>query len=1844
MASMSVSGVVSGMDWDSMIDEIITNAAKPAQVKVARKTNLTNKKSLFEEMKVTMNSLQSSLSPLKLPSTYKAKEINIERIDTSGSYKGVLTATVNADAEVNVWDVKVNKLATAQINRSKQITSSTLASTLNGLTSSTFYVNMGGQKVGIEVNATDSLQALKSRINNTLKTLSNPLAVTASVVDNKLILKSDDTGLGTRTAAETINYSSSGVNRLTNMSVNASDASNLKITKGSKSYTYGTDFTVANGNEIRWKQYDRGTEVALNDKVNVKYRMAAGDVYEKTGTYGTSEAEISGFDMIDNGTLGSRLKIKDSEGNTYTYGEDFTIENNKVVWLDEEESKTYEPDTYTVSYSKTTTETSSAGGIKSGTQAAPTSYTVSYSKELISPVSITAGKNSFQTISSLSYSTLSEIDGLNSSGVSTATTSRYIVPEDESEFTLTDGTTEYVYGKDYILRSAPAGGSVTSGILSWYDNVYSSTNTRYVYDYADGAVLNENTRPTSGTLLLSYTHAYKSQNGISSEVLSVAGTDYENINITDADGNSYTYGTDFTITDGKIEWLIKAGSDVDDDIDPDDFADLKEKYNAYAGNDSDADLPTVTLLDSDGVVRTYFDPADRSLFTMTATDSETGDTVSYEYGRDYVIRVNDTGDGYVFSWAVTGDKNQDGTVDIKDANTEATTYTAAKGISTSGWKAAPSADSPYSFDFTYTGTTTASKIVNASDSDTDKTIANIFSGITVDPADYNDSSVITITDSDGNIYTPGTEYEFDSAGQLKWLEKTKEVSTLTEAPEDYIVSYSQPVDDVQFTTAQRKTSAYTNDVTSVEFSDLEQLYYDTFDTDLPLMEESTSTSTRVVVDFSDSNNTIKIVDENDVEYTYGVDFIVRSSIDATASDSDKGRPSIIWARKGDGTGTVQGNVQRYANIAGLDTSNAKSPATGTNFTMFIAGAKTYTTEYYEYDEDEVLSMASDDPANLTITSADGSTTYKYGVEYTIEDGKIKWILASDTTASSRPAEGSTYTLIYESFSALTAKGTYEGDDSQEVSIKVDSGSGNYRSTSLSYEQILSDLSLTSSSVASDIAEKFAENFTLTDDDGNEYVYGTDFTITQGTNTDSTKGEHSVVINWLGNTPSGDFTLTYKGRGDAGEVITTDGVQRSTKDTIDPDTSSVMSGLYSTFSGASDITITDGTNTYKLDTDFTISQSTDGLSNPVINWVSGSSWFNQDTTSAASFNVYVNPSSGATLSYTGTRAAGSNDLTLDLGSPAYYSSSDFDGGTNTITQGAKTFYENEDFIFMDDSDGHAQVYWLNDRSGGTEWYYPNPGTQYTINHTDSSGNVTSYTASRSASTALDMSDYGMTTANGSLTVQYGDGNGMLLDAEPDYETDSDGNYLLDDDGNKIPVANTDGHAAIKAQYSIDIKDRGSGSYVFNWVTPTLTSRSGLPSIGDELTVEYEYDANTFTLTDNGDGLLDLLGLNDDVTEAQDAELEIDGQTVTRASNDIGADYDNELIKGVTMHLKGVGEVSLDIAHDAEKAVESIQNFVDTYNDLMSWINTRMTESQLDEDTAATVDSDDFRMRWGLLHGNSLLRNAKSQMRSLVSQNFTFSFTQRKSSSEIYGNMAYNGLKSSSTLRLRIGTKYVDVTIDPSDTLQTIAAKINDDTKGGPMNDIYYDEAGNKLQTPLLRVSTDNDILTINSTSSDEITMSGSAAMNALKMNYTYKGLYQIGIETTSDDYGKSGELVFDSDEFMTALEDNPDEVQELMLKFVTQFDTWTKGMLNSSASGETSGTLTREIENIQTQIDSINEYLETYQERLDRMEESLRNRYGSTETQLSRLTQQASSIAAILNQLNGAGAASNQSSS
>ena len=254
---------------------------------------------------------------------------------------------------------------------------------------------------------------------------------------------------------------------------------------------------------------------------------------------------------------------------------------------------------------------------------------------------------------------------------------------------------------------------------------------------------------------------------------------------------------------------------------------------------------------------------------------------------------------------------------------------------------------------------------------------------------------------------------------------------------------------------------------------------------------------------------------------------------------------------------------------------------------------------------------------------------------------------------------------------------------------------------------------------------------------------------------------------------------------------------------------------------------------------------------------------------------------------------------------------------------------------------------------------------------------------------------------------------------------------------------------------------------------------------------------------------------------------------------------------------------------------------------------------------------------------------------MGENFDFTFKERTSSKAVYGTMEFNGLKSKTTLGITVGSKRASITIEPGDTLETIAAKINDttnDKRNNPAWQLHYDDEG-KLQN-YVKAEVVNGQLVIKqgTTATDEVSLSGSTAMNLLNLNYTYKGLYQIGIETTSDNFGISGELEFDSTEFTDALEENPEETQQLMMAFAKKMDAQMKKMLQSS--GGYSGTLTQEITNIETQITNIDEYLQKYQDRLDRQEESLRSQYAAAEERISKLSQQASSISGILNQLSG----------
>ncbi|MBQ7544099.1 MAG: flagellar filament capping protein FliD [Synergistaceae bacterium] len=1756
MPSMSINGVVSGMDWESMIDEIITSAAKPAQVQVAKRTDLKNKKTLFEEMKVMVQSIQSSLSTLKLPSTYKAKDIEIERTEGTGSYKKILTATVNADAQVNVYDLEVKQIATAQTNRTKQITGSTIASALSsgGVTNpGKIFINAGGQKIGIDVRSTDSLQSLKSRINNTISTLDNSVNLTASVVDSRLIIRSNNTGLGVTSASETLRYTGSPVSTLQNL---ANDGSgNFSVSSNGTVYTRGTDYVIANGNQIRWKQSDTGPEVELGGSMDVKYTMAAGDVYSASGTYGSSEAQISGFTITDGGTLGSRVKITDSDGNTYAYGEDFTLKNGRVVW-NEEEADTAEPSTYTVKYSKETDETYDVAGVK--TDLPPASYTVSYKRELASltagSFSAASGNTNAATVSSMNFSQMSALEGASAIDAS-PTGIQYVTFADGYEPSLTIDGTEYVYGRDYVFSKSTDGTLILSNASDTYTDSDGNTHS-YVEDYQNktgktfsGEVLNPVTDIASASFSL--TNSVTENNGITD-----TGT-ISDIIITSG-GKTYVEGEEYTIeTDGSGNKSIAWNTAADPvDLTDAQFEELAENYaKAYkAEHGTTATLTTKTLLDGDNVIRTYIDPSDPSLLTMTDADGK-----SYEYGRDYVLRVRDSGSGYHVEWL--NDTNT-----IANANKIVTAYTADKGISTLGWQKAPSDGKSFTFGLSYTLKETKSATVHSSDED--KSLSSILSGITVDPYDYDDEDILSIS-SGSKTYEYGEDYTITDDGKIEWI-RTKP---------------AKPSSDVTF------QISYNDDGGSGASA-----------SNLTLSNTAGQSVTTLLGSVYSNPSTLVITDSTGKTYEYDTDFILNS--DGT----------LYWLADDLSSRPASGSTYTltYEAFSALEMNGTYSPAPATqNLFLYVdEGSGNFGGDMLSWEQilndRSIKSTASQEDIDSKLASSftlsDGGKTYEYGTDYRIVQGDnvdadseehnavIEWIGGGDHPSAN-------FTLTY------TGRGK-EGSEVINTTIT---------------RSVSDTINPDTSSVASiNAVLRAATEVRITNANESEtYLMGSDFTI-----------DDNGSVRWLsGGGRAANYSTAFDGarsitvtdsNGDAVTGFTIDANNDGNARFAMEDGSTLAAGTYTI-----KVVKNNKTTLYNLTSDGTTASIT-----------TRSLWESQDNTNAASYNVYVTSPENGTQKFAGTRAAGSYGFTITSGA-TYPTKSEMELGSTTITQGAKTFFEGIDYDLGEDEDDRATIEWRTGEDALSEWFYPTPGSTYTINFTAANGSEATYTATRNATDVLDMKKLGMTKADGNLSVSYGDG----LSIKWDTDAASDG---------------FDGRARIRGTYSVDItkgtkfyEDGTADVFNFRWMVPTQTSRTNLPSYGDEVTVEYEYTQNTFTLTDDSDGkILAALGLSDEenITEAHNAILSIDGETdIERDSNDIGEAYGNELLKGVTLHLKNVGSVSIDIFQDAEKAVEAINTFTDNYNSLMQWMNTRMTESEVDKDTAATVDSDDFRMRWGLLHGNSLLRQTKSQMRDLMAQSFTFAFTQRTGNEEVYGTMATNGLINDATLRLRIAGTYMDLSILPSYTLQDVVDMIND--KDNPeMHSNFYDETGRERESPLLKASIENDKLVLSSTGDETITMSGTAAMNALKVNYTYRGLFQVGLATTSTDYGKSGELEFDESKFMDALEDNADEVQELMLMFANQMDSWTKSMINTSASGETKGTLSRQIDDLDTRIASIDEYLEKYQDRLDRQEEALRKQYAAAEQNIAKLSQQASSIASILSMMNNSSSNNSSSSS
>ncbi|WCN38146.1 flagellar filament capping protein FliD [Aneurinibacillus uraniidurans] len=123
--------------------------------------------------------------------------------------------------------------------------------------------------------------------------------------------------------------------------------------------------------------------------------------------------------------------------------------------------------------------------------------------------------------------------------------------------------------------------------------------------------------------------------------------------------------------------------------------------------------------------------------------------------------------------------------------------------------------------------------------------------------------------------------------------------------------------------------------------------------------------------------------------------------------------------------------------------------------------------------------------------------------------------------------------------------------------------------------------------------------------------------------------------------------------------------------------------------------------------------------------------------------------------------------------------------------------------------------------------------------------------------------------------------------------------------------------------------------------------------------------------------------------QDAEVKIDGITMTRSSNTFTQD-------GVTYTLNQVttGPVGVNVQQDTDGIFEKISDFVTKYNDMVSLVSGKLTEKttyrkyaplnadqkQAMKDTEITIWEE--KAKGGLLHNDSMLKSALDDLRSRV----------------------------------------------------------------------------------------------------------------------------------------------------------------------------------------------------------------------------------------------------------------------
>jgi flagellar hook-associated protein 2 len=187
-----VSGLSSGFDWRSMIDQLMEIEHKKVDLVEGQKTEYENQLSEWQSFNTKLLSLKTAAGALKDPDDFYVYTSNMTSDSSTVDASDILSVSTSSLASKGSYTIQVSSLATAQKLSSRSFSSPTDA------LGASYAGDISINGVAVSITATDGLADVRDKINNA-NAGTSPTGVSASIVsygvnDYRLMLTSDATG------------------------------------------------------------------------------------------------------------------------------------------------------------------------------------------------------------------------------------------------------------------------------------------------------------------------------------------------------------------------------------------------------------------------------------------------------------------------------------------------------------------------------------------------------------------------------------------------------------------------------------------------------------------------------------------------------------------------------------------------------------------------------------------------------------------------------------------------------------------------------------------------------------------------------------------------------------------------------------------------------------------------------------------------------------------------------------------------------------------------------------------------------------------------------------------------------------------------------------------------------------------------------------------------------------------------------------------------------------------------------------------------------------------------------------------------------------------------------------------------------------------------------------------------------------------------------------------------------------------------------------------------------------------------------------------------------------------